>query len=265
MNKLIYIISCLLITLNTYAEINYIPTEEGYWHYEIIKEEEKENNYPAPNPLPSEEKLMELHPDQIQKLIQIWRKRAIHTLKSVDVEQYLIVQEVARKKAAAFAANVGYVVQTNSNLSLNDEIPITNAGIQTKFNEKENNKDKILHKYKNKYGLAYFYLPNCTYCLIQEPIIERFLTEYKYKAESFHLQKNAVITNKFNVTQAPSVILLKKGSNKWMPISFGVQSKAMFEKNIYRSILFLEGLITQSQYFTNIEDINTGLDPLNNK
>jgi conjugal transfer pilus assembly protein TraF len=99
--------------------------------------------------MPTNELLMQLHPDQIKILVQTWRKHAVHTMNPHDVSEALRIQDVARKKSAAYAAVVGFVIQQNPNLTLADEVPITNAGKQAQFDRKEYF-CQIFNKQKNK-------------------------------------------------------------------------------------------------------------------
>lgn len=275
MDKCLHIITTLLFLIT--ASVNALainwdsPTaNKGYWNYEINKKPIKDNKHsqlpkapPPPPALPTTKILMQMHPKQIQILVKQWRGHAIHTLKLSDVSQYLRVQDVARKKAASYAAVVGLISQTNPELSLADEVPITGAGRQVQFNMRRANMDSYLLAHNNSFGLLYFSSDSCEFCRVQDGVLSRFVDEFNYHTKVIDFNKNPVLASKFNISQTPSILLVARGSKKWIPISFGVASMPQIKESIYRAIRFIKKEIKPTQFFTNEIDIGTGLDPSN--
>lgn len=247
-------------------------TEKGYWNYEITPKKSKDKKPkltlpPVPSvpvALPKSEVLMKLHPDQLKVLIKQWRKHAIYTLEASDVSEALRVQDVGRKKAAAYAAVVGFVMQTNPNLSLSDEVPITNAGKQAQFNTRKRNIDNYLQKTTRQYGLLYFSSKVCEYCRIQDGVLQQLLNKFHFDINIVELSQNPALAQRFNIKQTPSILVVKRNSDKYLPVAFGSTSLPELTENIYRAIRYIQKEITPMQFFTNQIDIGTGLDP-NNK
>lgn len=266
----------LLFSIHAMAIDYEVPTQDrGYWNYELkpIKEDKNKDknktrapipNTPPPPPvLPTTKILMQMHPKQIQVLVKRWRGHAIHTLKPSDVSEALRVQDVARKKAASYAAVVGLINQTNPNLTLSDEIPITSAARQVKFNQRKSNMDAYLLAHNRQYGLLYFTADSCEFCRLQDSVLSRFLDTFGYHTKRIDFNKNPVMAQRFNIKQTPSILLIARGSKKWIPISFGVASLPQMKERIYRGIRFVKKEINPTQFFTNEIDIGTGLDPAN--
>ncbi|SEH54419.1 glutaredoxin [Bathymodiolus azoricus thioautotrophic gill symbiont] len=242
--------------------------EKGYWNYEIINKKVKAKTPlpkapPPPVAMPTNELLMQLHPDQIKILVQTWRKHAVHTMNPHDVSEALRIQDVARKKSAAYAAVVGFVIQQNPNLTLADEVPITNAGKQAQFDRRELAMNKLILRYEKHYGLLYFTSKTCEYCRIQDGVLTQFLHDFNYTIKTVELQKNSKLALKFNIKQTPSIILVNKRTKKWIPVTFGASSLPSFKENVYRGIRYIQKEITPAQFFTNESDMGTGLDPTN--
>ncbi len=246
-------------------------SEKGYWNYEITPKKEKDKRIkptlpplpPTPMKLPKTEVLMKLHPDQLKVLIKQWRKHAIYTLEPHDVSEALRIQDVGRKKAAAYAAVVGFVAQTNPNLSLADEVPITNVGKQAQFNTRKRAMDDYLQHATRNYGLLYFSSKTCEYCRIQDGILQQLLTVFNFDVTVVELSQNPVLSQKFNIKQTPSILIVKRNSDKHLPVAFGATSLPELTENIYRAIRYIQKEITPVQFFTNQVDIGGGLDPNN--
>ncbi|AYQ57057.1 conjugal transfer protein TraF [Bathymodiolus thermophilus thioautotrophic gill symbiont] len=243
---------------------------KGYWNYEVAPKEAKEKKLnslppapPAPALLPKSKVLMKLHPKQLQVLIKKWRNHAIHTLNAADVSEYLRIQDVGRKKSAAYAAVVGFVTQTNPNLSLADEVPITNTGKQAQFNTRKRTMDDYLQKSTHQYGLLYFSSKTCEYCRLQDGVLKQFLSVFNFDIKIIELSQNPSLAQRFNIKQTPSILIVKRNSDKYLPVTFGATSLPALTENIYRAIRYIQKEITPTQFFTNQSDIGTGLDPNN--
>jgi hypothetical protein len=260
-----YILTIFIITSYTFAAVG--DGKDGYWNYEIITTQTKtttEELPQAPNKppkLPTTEILMQMHPDQIQVLTKSWRKWAIYTLEPTDVSEALRIQDVARKKASSYAAVVGFVNQTNPDLSLADEVPITNAGMQAQYSMRQNAMDNYLENNVKHYGLLYFSSRNCEFCRIQDGILEQLLAEFDFDITVVEFEKEPLMVSRFNIRQTPSIIIVNRASKKHLPVSFGATSLPELTENIYRAMRYIQQEITPTQFFTNERDINTGLDP----
>ncbi len=271
MNKLNTIILLLSINAGVMAIDWNSPTgKKGYWNYEINPNPitktatiEQIPKAPLPTKLPPTEQLMQMHPDQIQFLVKSWRKHAVYTLQPADVSEALRIQDVARRKASAYAAVVGLVNQQNPNLTLADEIPITNAGKQSQYNQRKLATNNYIEKYKNNYGLLYFTSQTCEYCRVQDSVLQQFLNQFDYQIKSVELERQPLLAAKFNVQQTPTIIIANQRTKKWIPVTFGATSLPKFKENVYRGIRYIQQEITPAQFFTNEKDIGTGLDPVN--
>lgn len=268
MNKY-FNISIILLSISVNAIDYGSPTgKKGYWNYEVKPKKIKEVSKlpkapPPPAPLPSTEVLMKMHPDQIKILIQQWRKQAVYTLSPKDVSESLRIQDVARKKASAYAAVVGLVNQQNPNLTLADEVPITNAGKQSQYDQRAQAMNSYIANASKHYGLLYFTSASCQYCRVQDGVLSQFLSRFDFDVKSIEFEKQQRMVLKFNVQQTPTLILVNQKTKKWIPVTFGATSLPKLKENVYRGVRYIQKEITPTQFFTNEKDIGTGLDPAN--
>lgn len=267
-NKSLFIL-LLILSYDTLAS-----GDKGYWNYEakptptIETTTTKRDTMPMPKrpilppPLPSEAVLLKMHPAQIKILVKQWRGRAIETLTPKDVQTYLTVQNVARKKAAGYAAVVGLVNQVNPNLSLKKEIPITNTGRQALYKKRKIGVDSYLFSIKEHYALLYFTDPSCKFCQVQDGILRQYQNKYNWTIKPILLHQNPLLASRFGVDITPSVILVSKNQKDWIPISYGITSLPELKENIYRGARLLTNNINPAQFYTNQDELGTGLDPL---
>lgn len=272
-----------MLGLNLYIFANIGTGDKGYWNYEIDPtptleatptnkanptEKTKPRNTLAipsrpslPPPLPPEEELMLMHPAQIQFLVKKWRGRAIETLTPSDVKSYLTVQNVARKKASGYAAVVGVVNQRNPKLSLKAELPITNQGRTALYQKRKMSMNQYLFKSKDDFALLYFIDPSCQFCQVQDGVLKQYQYQYEWTIKPILTHNNSDLTTKFAIDITPSIVLISKHSEDWIPIATGVTSLPELKENIYRGARLLAGVINPTQFYTNQNEIGTSLDP----
>lgn len=142
-------------------------------------------------------------------------------------------------------------------------MPITNVGKQAQFNTRKRAMDDYLQHATRNYGLLYFSSKTCEYCRIQDGILQQLLTVFNFDVTVVELSQNPVLSQKFNIKQTPSILIVKRNSDKHLPVAFGATSLPELTENIYRAIRYIQKEITPVQFFTNQVDIGGGLDPNN--
>lgn len=247
--------------------------KKGYWNYEITPTKTlettktiKANPLPErpkqPPVLPPEAALMQMHPAQIKVLIKQWRGRAIETLAPKDVQSYLLVQNVARKKAVGYAAVVGLVTQVDPNLSLKKDVPVTNAGKSALYSKRKREVDGYLASIRERYALLYFVDKSCAFCRVQDGILRQYQNKYGWTIKPIELSQRPDLGAQFGVEITPSLIMVSNNQKDWIPVSYGVTSLPELVEGIYRGAKLLTGNIAPAQFYTNQEELGGGLDPL---
>ncbi|ELY2701073.1 TPA: conjugal transfer protein TraF [Cronobacter sakazakii] len=241
------------------------PKHGLFWYETPKKEEEKkaEEKYPRPV-VPSAEVLFKMHPKDVQDLLDRTRDYAVYKLSPDAVLDYYKVQDASRRKAAAFTSLTGYVMLENPALNAAQDYPITNPGNAEKKRELQQSKTNNLIKNRNDYALLFFTEPNCGLCVQQSRILENFQRETSWYIKQIDITKNLAAKKKFNIDRTPVTVLIKKNSdtNKWMPVSVGVDSLDNLRTSIYNMTRVLNGELDPRQFFTNEKQQGGFFDPL---
>ena len=169
---------------------------------------------------------------------------------------------MVRLKAKAFAATHGLVKMTNPELTTTYENPQMSAGRAVRKKETERAIKGGLNKYKNRYGLIMFTSKTCGYCPSQRVILKEMKKRYNISFDEIDIDEHADIALNFQIRNTPTTLLVKRNSDKWIPISFGLQSLPVIRDHAYRGMMLLENKIKPQQFYTSPNQLGGNLDPL---
>jgi len=254
---------CYAGALENKSEDN--PRHGLFW-YETPKKQEEvkaESKYPRPV-IPSADDLFKMHPKEVQELLDRTRDYALFKLSPDVVLDYYKVQDAARRKSAAFTSLTGYVMLENPELNAASDYPITNPGNAEKQRERQDLKNKSLAKNRNEYALLFFTEPDCGFCVQQSRILENFQRETSWYIKEIDITRQPSAKKKFNVDRAPVTILIKRNTetDKWMPVSVGVDSLDNLRTSVYNMVRVLNGELDPRQFFTTEKQQGGFFDPL---
>jgi len=254
-------------TENYYSD----ETKQGWWWYKDppkpMPKVEKKGETSKKRRIPSlknhsMEQLWAMHPDDFQELLLDFQKKAVQSLKEEDVKEYRIVQDIARRKALAYTNVDMYVAQTNPQLSLEREAPVSQAGTSARLRIQEEDKKKVLVGARNDFALVYFSSPECPYCIEQDRIMQYFINKYGWSVKKVDFRSNPGLAAKFNITQTPSLLLIAKGAKDSIPISSGVLALPTIEERVYRGVRLIRKEITPQDYATYEYQKGGAYDPM---
>lgn len=247
----------LIIPLSVFAieqNAKIVDQKRGWYWYEVIpedteKEEKQKERMPIPPP-PAEEVMMDMHPEDIRKLLNAHHEQAIWRPTEENVKNYLKVQDVMRKKAVAMAAAQSYVVMTTPELNTNKEYPMNKVGMNDYLSDRRGEIGEQLSKYRNKYGMIFFVEKSCKFCVTQNTILQGFADRYGWDIAIIDITKNPRAALRFNVEYTPQIIIAKRNSKKWLPVALGVEPITRLEENTFRAIRVLEESIRPDQFYS---------------
>ena len=247
----------------------YDDGKRGWYWYEIEPEEpeeleEDEDKQPWEFIVDdySYEELWNMYPVEFQELVKHRMNVAVQSPTEENVEEYLIIQDIARRKSVAFASAVGYVRQMHPELGNSDVHPITSPGRRALVQIKQEEVNETIQESSDEFALIMFTQDNCKFCDAQKSILNFLTMRYAWNVRYVDINENPGISRKFGIEQTPSIILVHRDSQDHLPISVGVQSLPTIAKRIYRSIRFFHGEITMEQWYLHDFKKNTGGDPL---
>jgi len=102
----------------------------------------------------------------------------------------------------------------------------------------------------------------CGFCDAQKSILNFFTASYDWTVRIVDIDRHPNLSSRFGIEQTPSIIVVHKHSEDYLPISVGVISLRELTARIYRSIKFLRGEMSPEQWFMYDFEKDSGGDPL---
>jgi len=244
----------------------YMNKKQGWWWY--MQEPEKENpEEPAKRKLPemedySYQQLWNMYPDDFHELLNTFMKKAVQSPEEKTVMDYLVMQDIARRKSVAFAAVMSYVNQKNQELGTQSVYPFTAPGQSAVVSMRVRAQEQTLASGKDQFALIMFTQKGCDFCVAQKSILEFFINKYGWPIRAVDMDEKPNMAAKFNITMAPTIIMVDKNSGDSIPISVGVMSMSDLVLKLYRSVRFMRGEITPQQWFMHDFEKGKSNDPL---
>lgn len=187
-----------------------LPSTEpkGYHWYQHTppdakKKRDIEDKHPKPV-MPSHAEMMALHPQKIRELLDEHREYAIYTLQPTDVLNYQKIQDVARRKAEAFAAVSSMVLMQNPTLNAQSAIPTSNPGVAAQRQQGYQAIARTLAAAKDTFALGFFTVPDCRYCQVQKQTLLQFYQRYGWKIKEYNTMTHGALAKKFSVDMTVS-------------------------------------------------------------
>lgn len=244
----------------------YDTAKKGWFWYEEPTPEPEEIKIPMIRPLPaltdySTEQLWDMHPDDFQELLMEFQKKAVQRPTEQNVLEYLTMQDLARRKAAAYANVASFVVQKYANLDVGRDYPVTAPGVIARVKMQKEEIAATIQAAAEDHALLYFYNPDCSYCAEQQQILRFFTDQYGWQVKGIDINENLSVAARFNITITPTLLLIGKGREEFIPVASGVVALDELERRLYRSIRLLNGQITPQGYSVYDFQKGGGLDP----
>jgi conjugal transfer pilus assembly protein TraF len=247
-------------------EESYEDYKNGWYWYEVIpeKEDQPEDETPKKSSIPeySYDQLWKMHPDAFQDHSNQVTKIAVQFPTEKNVTEYLKVQDVARRKSVAFAAVVDLIGQKNPQFSTEDVYPLTAPGRVALTSMQSREYDDVIFQAKDEFGLIMFSQIGCEFCDAQKSILTFFENQYRWPVRLVDILDNPNFAAQFGIEQTPSIILVQKNSQDYLPVSSGVISMSNLKKRLYRSIRYMQGKISPEQWALYEFEKQSGHDPL---
>lgn len=264
-----------LLVLTAFVHAGELPKEapevskRGWWWYEREpkKKEEDKDKTQEDRKLPSlsehtPEELWSMHPDDFQALLMAFQKKAVMFPTVENVKEYFTIQDIARRKALAFANVAAMVVQKYPELSLERDYPNALPGKAAKTREQSAEVGRKIDQSKENFALLYFYSPTCHFCAEQSEILSFFLEKYRgWQVRKIDITRNPGLAEQFRVRAVPFIMLIHKDSKEFMPVSIGVVSLSDMEERLYRGIRVLGNEITPEEFSMYEFERGGGFDP----
>ncbi len=231
----------------------YDDTRHGWFWYEDPPpvQDESEIKPDSASPLPrnissldiySIDQLWNMYPDDFQELLNVLQKKAVQTPTEQNIMEYLTMQDIARRKALAYTNATMYVTQKYGELfNVNHVYPTAGPGITARVRMQQNEIFQTVSRAGNDHALIFFVSPGCSFCEKQAGILAYFKDKYGWQIKTVDISRNINAAARFNITITPTLLLIKKGQEKYMTVTSGVIALSELERKLYRAIRSLQG------------------------
>jgi conjugal transfer pilus assembly protein TraF len=183
-----------------------------------------------------------LHPDEFQGLLNGVQKKAVQTPNEKNILEYLIMQDVARRKALAYANATKFVTQKYSDkFNINQVYPTTTPGISARVQEQQKEISSTILAARENHALLFFVSQGCGFCDKQTAILTYFVEKYGWQIKPIDIGRHTTLAARFNITTTPTLVLIKDKTELSMPISVGVVALSELERKLYQAIRYLGG------------------------
>ncbi|MFH1675355.1 MAG: conjugal transfer protein TraF [Pseudomonadota bacterium] len=244
---------------------DYVEGKTGWYWYKTESEEKEEPETDKPELAVnghSYEKLWNMYPDDFQEMLDRTMKIAVQSPTEENVVNYLVMQDIARRKSVAFANVVGYVGQKHPQFSNADTHPVITPGRTALAGLKHDEITRTIEESSDEFALLMFTQEGCKFCDVQKSILKFFTSSHDWTVRPIDIDRHPDLASRFGIEQTPAIILIRKDSEDYMPISVGVISLNQLNTRIYRSIKLLRGDVTPEQWHMYDFEKDTGSDPL---
>ncbi len=221
------------------------PEESGSHNNSTITREAGPKVFETKNPSMDKYNINDiwnLHPDEFQGLLNGVQKKAVQTPNEKNILEYLIMQDVARRKALAYANATKFVTQKYSDkFNINQVYPTTTPGISARVQEQQKEISSTILAARENHALLFFVAQGCGFCDKQAAILTYFVEKYGWQIKPIDIGRHTTLAARFNITTTPTLVLIKDGTEQSMPISVGVVALSELERKLYQAIRYLGG------------------------
>jgi conjugal transfer pilus assembly protein TraF len=113
----------------------------------------------------------------------------------------------------------------------------------------------------NDHALIFFVSPGCGFCEKQAGILAYFKDKYGWQIKTVDISRNINAAARFNITITPTLLLIRKGQEKYMTVTSGVIALSELERKLYRAIRYLQGSIQGDNFLMYDFQKGSAFDP----
>lgn len=252
----------------------YSDRDRGWYSYEKDpekKKKEKKKYEPKPvQPFPvlsdyTYDELWNMHPDQVAELTQQFLRKALQNPEDEqNVYEYLVMQDLGRRKGVAFSNAATFAMLKYPQLTTNDIYQSNTASITAYNNSIREDVEKKISENKEDFALILFTRTGCSFCVKGRELVTSFADRYKWPVREVNIafgEANQALANEMNVSITPSVVIVYRQTGESMPVANGVVARDELKRNVYFAIRSMKGETTPSQFWQYDFQDGTGADP----
>ena len=210
----------------------------------------------------STEQLWTLHPDDFQQLLNGLQKKAVQYPTEQNILEYLSIQDIARRKALAYANATQYVTQKRADLfTLNQVYPVSTPGVAARVRLQQDEISRTIDTARSDHALLFFVAPGCGFCTQQAEILAHFVERHGWQVRPVDISTQPDLSLRFKVSVTPTLLLIRQDRQESMAIATGVVTLPEIERKLAQAIRFLRGDTAPDSFTTYEFQKGSALDP----
>ncbi len=210
----------------------------------------------------STETLWNMHPDDFQQLLNGLQKKAVQYPTEQNILEYLSIQDIARRKALAYANATQYVTQKRADLfNINQVYPTSSPGAVARVQMQQEEIAGTIREAGDDHALLFFAAAGCGFCEKQAQILAYFVDKYGWQVKPVDIEREPNIALRFNITTTPTLLLIRQDREASMRIATGVVTLPEIERNLYQAIRSMRGDTSMESFTTYEFQKDSALDP----
>jgi len=210
----------------------------------------------------STETLWNLHPDDFQQLLNGLQKKAVQYPTEQNILEYLSIQDIARRKALAYANAAQYITQKRADLfNVSQVYPTSSPGAVARVQMQQDEITGTIREAREDHALLFFVAPGCGFCEKQAEILAYFVEKYGWQVKPVDIERKLDLALRFNITTTPTLLLIRQDREASMPIATGVATLPEIERNLYQAIRSMRGDTSMESFTTYDFQKGSALDP----
>jgi len=254
----------------------YLESKHGwFWYEDPAPAAEGDREMPATEPttsasMPREvslahystEALWNMHPDDFQQLLNGLQKKAVQYPTEQNILEYLSIQDIARRKALAYANATQYITQKRADLfNINQVYPTSSPGAVARVQMQQEEIAVTIREAGKDHALLFFAAAGCGFCEKQAQILAYFVDKYGWQVKPVDMEREPNIALRFNITTTPTLLLIRQDRESSMRIATGVATLPEIERNLYQAIRSMRGDTSMESFTTYDFQKGSALDP----
>ena len=210
----------------------------------------------------STETLWNMHPDDFQQLLNGLQKKAVQYPTEQNILEYLSIQDIARRKALAYANATQYVTQKRADLfNINQVYPTSSPGAVARVQMQQEEIAGTIREAGKDHALLFFTAAGCGFCEKQAQILASFIDKYDWQVKPVDIDRDPDLALRFNITTTPTLLLVRQDREASMRIATGVATLPEIERNLYQAIRSMRGDTSMESFTTYDFQKGSALDP----
>ena len=135
-------------------------------------------------------------------------------------------------------------------MNLERDLPSAPGAKAIQYKETESERRNKIAISRDDFAIIYFASNTCSYCVEQDRILGYFKGRNNWTIKRVDKDQNPELAAKFNVTMTPTLLLIRKGVDDFMPITSGIISLSDLEDRVFMGIRLMNKETTPENFTT---------------